>query len=561
LQYAGFIQDNWHVNDRLTLNIGVRYDVDKPRTERLNEMSFFDLNAPSNLPNVPGVPATGSLEYVHTNGYNRAPYNTFYGAVGPRFGFAYRIGQDWTVRGGYGIYYDPSKEGAAGTGSGGAGFLGYDATTSFANYAGNNVTPSLILGNPLNIATPTGNSLGIYTNLGGSLNGIPIRQWDVLPNEQSWSFGLERQLKWNILVDAEYVGRKGTHLYLGGDTYALNIYNAVIANEFRQNPGAFNATVPIPATLVNAIKAVTSPYSNGFWSGTWQAYNAYLRYPQYPNNIYGSSSLQNVDPPWANSIYNAGQLRVEKRFSQGLQFLFSYTFQKSIDDSSLAGSNVYINGIAGSTLASVQDPNNLRLERSVSQYNIPQIAQLSGTYQLPFGKGKMIGSNWNPIVDGFLGGWQVNGIYRWDDGLPLIFYLQGGTNLPLYGSQRPNQPYQLIQSGCVGPNCNYFTNAPSTQAQIAAWMPAPYYDGTAPRTSPTLRAPGTNNITASLFKSFPLGFREGARIEFRAEAFNLLNHVQFGAPATTIGGGTPFGTINSQANAPREIQLGVKAYF
>ncbi len=561
LQFAGFIQDNWHVNDRLTLNLGVRYDVDKPRTERYNRMSFFDLNAPSPLAGTPGVPATGSFEYVGMNGYNRAPYDTFYGAIGPRFGFAYRIGQNNTIRGGYGIYYDPSKLGAAGTGSGGAGFLGYDATTSFSSYQGDNITPALILGQPLSIGQVIGNSQGVLTNLAGSLNGIPIRQWDVLPSEQSWSFGIERQLPWNILIDAEYVGRKGSHLYVGGDTYALDHLNATIANQFRANPASFNATVPSPPALDAAVAKLagyTNPLAD---NATWQAYNSYLPYPQYPNNLWGSSGLQNVDPPWGNSIYNSFQLRVEKRFSKGLQFLFTYTGQKSIDDSSIAGSNVYINGTAGATLAQVQDPNNLHLERSLSQFDISQIVQFSWVYQLPVGKNKAFGANWNGFVDAIFGGWQLNGIYRWDTGLPLILYLNGGTNLPMFGNQRPNDPYQLQMTGGASPDYNYFSNAPLTQAQMAAWIPPPYYDGNAPRVMPNLRAPGTNNLTASLFKSFPLGFHEGSRLEFRAEAFNVLNRVQFGAPSTTINGSTPFGVINSQANSPRELQLALKLYF
>ncbi len=564
LQYAGFIQDNWHVNDRLTLNIGLRYDVDKPRTERHNEMSFFDPNAPSPLAGAPGIPATGSFEYVGQNGYNRAPYDVFYGAIGPRFGFAYRIGTNYTVRGGYGIYYDPSKLGAAGTGSGGAGFLGYDATTSFSNYAGDNITPNLVLGQPLSIGAVVGNSGGILTNIGGSLSGIPVRNFDVLPSEQSWSLGVERQLPHNILIDAEYVGRKGTHLYLGGDTYALSHLNATIANQFRANPAALNATVPLPAGLSAAVAKVTG-FNNPLADGaTWNAYNAYLPYPQYPNNVWGSSGLQNVDPPWANSIYNSFQLKIEKRMSSGMQFLFTYTGQKSIDDSSLAGSNVYIDSNPGgaAALASVQDPNNLKLERSLSQFDISQIVQFTWVYELPFGKGRMFGGNWNKFVDTVFGGWQVNGIYRWDTGLPLLMNLNGGTNIPEFGSQRPNLPVQLNLTGGASPNYNYFTNAPGTNLPTcSAWVPCPYYDGTAPRVLPNLRAPGTNNVTASLFKSFPLGFREGSRLEFRAEAFNLLNRVQFGPPSMTVNGSTPFGVINSQANSPRELQLALKMYF
>ncbi len=342
---------------------------------------------------------------------------------------------------------------------------------------------------------------------------------------------------------------------------------------------------PFPAAIKTAVTNATSPgpqcpacqaYSNPItYNSTWPAFNAYLPYPQYPF-LNGNAGIQNVEPPIANSIYNAFQLRVEKRMSKGLQFLFTYSAQKSIDNSSIAGSSVYIDGYSGATLASIQDPNNLHLERSLSDFDISQVAQITAVYALPFGKGKQFGSSWNGFVDAFLGGWQVNGIYRWDTGLPLIPFLNGGTSLPTYGGQRPNLPTQLQLSGTVSPNTNYFSNvdganqAPVPVAEPAGytgpvcytspWYPCQYALGNAPRVFPNLRQPGTNNVTASIFKQFPLGFREGTRLEFRAEAFNLFNHVQFGPPATTVGQAN-FGLITSQANAPRELQLALKLYF
>lgn len=563
LQYGGFIQDNWHVNDRLTLNLGVRYDVDHPRTERYNQMSFFDLNAPSPIAGVPGVPATGSVEFVGQNGYGRNPYQTYYGAIGPRFGFAYRIGQNWTVRGGYGLYYDASKYGAAGTGSGSAGFLNFTALTGINGYNNSyNYVPGNVIGQPLALATKIGNSQGVNSGLGGNLSGIPIYQFNTLPQEQSWSFGIQRQLPFGILTDFEYVGRKGTHLYLGGDTYAVSHLPESAADAFRADPAALQAYVPIPTALANAVKARTPAYSNGLWNGTWPAYNAYLPYPQFPLGVYGQSGLQNQDPPIGNSIYHAFQMRIDKRFSRGLQFLFTYSAQKSIDNSSIAGSGVYIDGYSGATLASIQDPNNLRLERSLSAFDISQVAQLTALYELPIGHGKLLGSNWNRWIDGVLGGWQVNGIYRWDTGLPLILFLNGGNSLPTYGGQRPNLPYQLQTAGTVGPDVNYFSNGP-TAANIGEWIPAPYFDGNAPRTLPNVRQQGTNNLTASLFKSFGLGFREGTRLELRGEAFNVLNRVQFAAPNTTIGANnlSTFGLITGQANQPRTLQVALKLYF
>lgn len=547
-QYSGFVQDNWRVNDRLTVNLGLRYDVDMPRTERYDRMSYFDPSQPSPIPGVMGL-----FQYVG-NGNPRSPYNTYFGGIGPRVGFAYRLDRKTTMRGGYGIYYDPSKMGAAGAGSGGAGFQGYDQYTTWSAYQGDNITPNLVLGQPVSITVPPGKSQGVYTALGGSLQGIPIPTYNILPRIQSWSFGFQRELPDNIVIDAGYVGTKGNHLYMGGDVYALDHLSAAVADQFRANPQAFLANASIPANIVDAVKANTPAWSNGIWGGSWQAYNAYLPYPQYPLNLWGSNGLQNVDPPIGNSIYHAFQLKVEKRFAHGLQFLFTYSAQKSIDDSSLAGTNVWVNGTAGATLANVEDPNNLRLERSLSQFDISQIAQFSFVYELPYGANRHWGANANPVVKGVLGNWQVNGGYRWDSGLPIILYTaNGGTNIPYWGAQRPNLSGPLNQAS--GTNITqYFANP-----QVAT-MPQPYYDGTAPRVMPNLRQPGTNNLSASLLKDIPLAFREGARLQFRAESFNLFNRVQFGAPATNVGLSN-FGAITSQANQPRILQLALKFYW
>ena len=570
-QYAGFVQDNWHISDRLTVNLGLRYDVDMPRTERYNRMSYFDPNAASPVTGVAASAACpacgdihGSFEYVGADGNPSRPFNDYWGAIGPRLGLAYRIGDHTVVRGGYGIYYDPSKGGAAGLGSGGFGFAGYDDQNSPYAFS-NNFYPTQVdvLGQPEGTAfegTVIGNSLGNKFGIGELSAGsaAPVRTYNVLPREQSWSFGIQREIPWKILVDAEYVGKKGTNLYLGGDNFSLNHVPENIA----QNMAALGVASPylatgaIPADLQAAVENLTAPYSNGFWGGQWQVFNGYLPYPQYGTTTWGGNLLQNTDPPIANAIYNGFQLSVEKRFSQGLQFLGTYTNQKSIDNASLAGNSVYINGTAGATLAQIQDPNCPACERSLSQFDISQVAQLSVVYELPFGRGKQFGTGINKFADTILGGWQVNGIYRWDTGLPLILYLNGGTPVPTFGNQRPdlNAPLDRASNWDVA---NYFSCG---QCTSVATKPAPYADGTAPRVLPNIRAPGTNNLSASVFKNFPLGFREGAYLQFRAESFNALNHVQFAAPNTTVDGGS-FGEITSQANQPRILQLGLQLNF
>jgi hypothetical protein len=568
-QYAGFVQDNWHANSRLTINLGLRYDIDLPRTERHDRMSYFDPNAASPVTGVAASAACpacgdikGSFEYAGQNGNPRTPFDTYWGGVGPRLGLAFRINDHTVLRGGYGIYYDPSKGGAAGLGSGGYGFAGYDDQNSPYAYT-NNFYPTQVdvLGQPLGSAfegSVIGNSLGNKFGIGelGTGAAVPVRTFSVLPREQSWSFGIEREVPWNILIDAEYVGKKGSNLYLGGDNYSLNHLPDSIASQIPANPGAWLNSGPIPSDLQTSIEGLTPSYSNGFWGGQWPVYNGYLPYPQYGTTSWGGNLLQNTDPPIGNSIYNGFSLRVEKRFSQGLQFLGTYTNQKSIDNASLAGNSVYINGTAGATLAQIQDPNCTACERSLSQFDISQIFQLTAVYEVPFGHGKRFGGGMNKIADAALGNWQVNGVYRWDTGQPLILYLNGGVNVPTFGNQRADLNAPLERASDWSPS-SYFSCGTCTTEATA---PAAYVLGTAPRVLPNIRAPGTNNLSASIFKEFPLQFREGARLQFRAESFNALNHVQFAAPNTTVNGGA-FGEISSQANSPRILQVALKLYF
>ena len=574
-QYAGFVQDNWHVNNRLTINLGLRYDVDMPRTERHNRMSYFDPNAASVVPGL-----KGSFEYAGQDGNPRTPFDTYWDAIGPRLGLAFRLDNHTVLRGGYGIYYDPSKGGAAGIGSGGFGFAGYDDQNSPYAFVQPSGLPQAypasvdVLGQPAGTAfegSVIGNSLGDKFGIGELSSGsaVPVRSaaYSVLPREQSWSVGIEREIGWNVLLDAEYVGKKGDRLYLGGDNFSLNHLPDNVAAQFVTNSGALNGAATIPAAVQAGVEANTAPYSNGFWGGQWPAYNAYLPFPQYGTTTWGGNLLQNVDPPIANAIYNGFSLRVEKRFSQGLQFLATYTNQKAIDNASIAGNSVYINGTAGATLAQIQDPNCPACERSLSQFDVSQIAQVTAVYELPFGRGKPFGGNINKWVDTAFGNWQVNGIYRWDTGLPLLLGLNGGTNVPTFGNQRPDLNAPLERAGNWSPSSggtSYFSCGvglpPSSACTTEATKPAAYALGTAPRVLPNIRAPGTNNFSMSIFKEFPLQLREGARLQFRAETFNTLNHVQFGAPNTTVDGGA-FGQITGQANQPRILQLALKLYF
>jgi hypothetical protein len=547
-QFGGFIQDNWRVTSKLTLNLGFRYDVETPRTERYNQMTYFDPAAAAPI-SVPGLNLHGAVKFAGVGGNPRSEFDTYWGQIGPRFGFAYNIFNRTTLRGGYGIYYDPSDVGVVGNAVSG-GFLGNDPITAGVNNVPTSPwLPLEFLRNPFpyGIQQATGSSQGSSTMLGQALGGIPVRSLNQTPQEQAWSFDIQHQLPGSILLDAAYVGRKGTHLYAMGYANQFDALPPGVADAFRANPAYYQEQVANPFSGV----IQGSPDLSGQTIPRWKLY---VPYPQYSAG-YGSG-ISSSFAPWANSIYHALQLRVDKRFSQGLQFQFSYTFQKSLDDSSLGSSGYsFLTGGAATSQPNARDPNNLRLDRSLSAFSIPEIAQLAFVYQLPFGHQRRFGANLNEFAEAMLGGWQVNGIYRVDNGLPVQLGLCGGCglNLPTYGTQYPDllAPLQVAGAGNLN---QYFANP-----QVAV-KPSPYSDGNAPRILSNARVPGTNNLSASLFKQVSLRFREGAKLEFRLEAFNVLNRVQFAAPDTNVGDAT-FGQITAQANQPRQVQAGVKLYF
>jgi len=213
------------------------------------------------------------------------------------------------------------------------------------------------------------------------------------------------------------------------------------------------------------------------------------------------------------------------------------------------------------------DPNRPDLERSVSTWDTPQILQFSYVYDLPFGRGRKFAGGMNPVLNGILGGWQINGTYRYTSGRPLHITLSGGQEIPTYSSdqRRPNLNGTLKRN--TGPDFvdNYFANAQDVLSQ-----PEDFTIGDAPRTITSARQPPTNNTTMSLFKQFSI--REGMRLEFRAEAFNAFNHPQFCGPnnGTTsvsfdssgkIDNTSNFAAITDTCINSREVQLALKFYW
>lgn len=539
-EYAGFFQDNWRATEKLSVNLGLRYDVQLPRTERHNQMEWFDPSVVSPL-QVPGLPELyGGLRFPTAG--NRHPANTDFRDWQPRIGVAYRLTPKTVLRGGYGIFYSANEFGSAGPGAG--GYDGFDQLTPWIDtYEGDGATPWGRISNPFpgGVIEPPGSSLGLMTNVGLAVDG-PIRTWNQTPYVQTWSLGFQHELPGSVLLEMNYVGTKGTHLYFGG-AGSMSTLGPWVEKATSDQITALNTYVPNP--FYGIITDSSSSLSGEYVPET----QLQLRYPQF-------SGVSPLAPPWANSIYNAYQLRMEHQFSKGLQFLVNYTISKSIDDASVKGSETtYYGGFTH-----LADPNNFKLERSLSEYDIPQNLTFSYVYQLPVGHGKQWGGNWNRWVDGFLGGWQTNGFWRIDNGFPVSLGLSGGESLPTYGGQQPNLLAPLRRNGSdpskwIGSHGQYFANPQD------AVLPPSFTLGTAPRELPNLRTPGTNTAALSVFKEISTGkLREGSHLEFRAESFNAFNHPQFGCLRTTVNTDS-FGQIHCQANSPREVQLALKLYF
>jgi hypothetical protein len=578
-RYAAFIQDNYRLSPKLTFNLGLRYEIALPRTERFNRMNWIDPNAVSPLsltPALNGVPAPITLHggEVFANPDDRSNYYIDYKNVQPRFGFAYQALPNFVIRGGYGIYFLQPRSGAAGTGP--WGYQGFDIQppwiTTF-NFDG--ATPYNTLKNTscaapdssgnvsCGVPPPPGASLGLLNDIGTAAVGPIRRVSQPMPYEQVWSFGFQKELPQKTILDASYLGKKGTHLYLGGfrdlnflgpQVLALSPTDRGNLTNLVPNPFFFSGSGPCDVRhfICDPTVALSAPEIQAFQSPTSPLH---VPFPQFTN-------FQGDSPPIANSIYHALQVRVERQFAKGLEFLATYTWSKSIDNASATDDSLSFlgGGQNGGTLG-VQNPNDLAAERSVSVFDITHVLQLSYVYELPIGTGRLIGRNMPPVLNTILGGWQTNGIVRITSGLPIIPTLANTAAIPTWG-QRPNLNGSL---GRASGRPQGFTNLSDSQNYFAnpdaLSQPDDFTLGTSPRTIGNVRQPGARDVSMSLFKEFLLNsVREGMRLELRAESFNTFNHPQFAGPDASFGSDT-YGKITGTANEGRQLQFGVKLYY
>lgn len=512
--HAFYIQDDWRVTNKLTLNLGVRYDFDIPRTERYDRMNWFDPSAPSPLNNVPGYSnLTGGVVFVGVNGNPRRQYDGDYNNIAPRVGLAYQVDAKTVVRAGFGQLFGPSTMAAQGT----VGPYGFRNDYVWVTSLDNGLTPQNYLRNPFpNGFRPLpGAADGLLTGAGGTLEA-PLRN-QVTPYTLQWNLTIQRELPGQLLFEIGYVGNGGRQQSRGGEGgFTLN----QIDPQYLSLGSQLNQQVANPF------------FGRGLGGGLANATVArsqLLRpYPQF-------GDIHPLFSNGGNTSYHGLQMTFSKRYAQGITFEGNYTFSKN-----LAHDESHMNSY------------DISISKSVTSNHQPHRAVLSGVFELPFGKGRRFGHSMSRVADLFVGGWQVNGILALQTGTPLSIGATNSIGLFTKAARANNNGTSGKKDGPIRDRLNaYFDKSVFSQ-------PGPFTFGNLGTRLPDILSPYTNNVDFSLFKQFSI--TERMRLQFRAEAFNAFNRVQFGSPNTTVTSGS-FGIITSQANSPRQMQFGLKLLF
>ena len=516
VKYVGaHFQDDIKLNDRLTINAGVRWDYEIPRTERYDRSLNWDYESTARLSN--GTEVRGGVGFPGVGDVSRHFWDSQKANFSPRAGFAYSLTADTVVRGGYGIFYGNSL--GAGPGIPNAPFV---CSTPLTASLDGGFTPAATISNPFptGFCTPSGSSNGIASNLGQAITFID-RDHKILYN-QNWNINVQRRLPGNLVGEISYTGTRGYNI--PGNT-SINQLDP----RYLSLGSQLNTLVPNPFFGVITQGPLSGP--------TITRAQSLLPFPQYLN-------VTNSGNTYGRSKYHALYARVERRFADGFSVSGAYTLSKNMDN---VGQGFPGESFSGGALQNFYD---LDSEWAISNFNTPHTLTISGVFELPFGSGKRFFTD--GVAAKILGGWQINGVALFQSGAPL--QISGGNPSALNaGTLRPNwDGRDPTLSGDVTERLGrYFDTSVFS-------LNAPFTFGNAPRIMPNLYGPGAKNVDLSIFKNARLGDRY--QLQFRAEAFNVFNRVQFANPATNITQST-FGRITAAANSPRDIQFALKLLF
>ena len=554
--WALFVQDNFHITPKFTLNLGLRWDIFGGRTERHDRQEYFDPNISYT---VNGVSLKGGEQFVSSG--HRSPFDTNYGNFGPRASFAWQPIQKLVVRGGAGIYYGPSTQMVANPSLNSDGF-GTISTWNPTQYNDNgntifnssttcsnpgDVTGCYSLSNPFpdGVVQPTGSSLGPATNLGGTLSTVLHSQPTV--GTYNFNFGLEYEFPHQTILSAAYVGSRGLHLPLGN--VDLNQLSLQTIAQYQASL-CVDTSDPSCVMVPNQWASVQPPSNANYGVDTVPQWVALQPYPQFGTGNYGAGNGVLVNAyPAGDSQYNSLQAKVEKRLTSHFTTLAAFTWGKLMTDNASPPL-----GFIGYHGAAPQDWRNLGLEWSLSSQDVKLQFNWLTSYDLPVGKGRAV--DLSGPANLILGGWTANAIVYWSTGVPVNAPTGTGD---IYFNQR------------VDTTCDPGKNAPHT---VDMWFnytcfsqPASQFlPGTASAYLPHVRTDGAHNLDFSLFKNFPIG-KENKNLRIEVSSYNITNSVQFGYPnifwnpSPTPDNMSGFGQITNAVNTPRQFQFGSRFNF
>jgi hypothetical protein len=533
LDFSPYIQDDIKFTQKLTVNVGLRWDIMLPFTETGNQIVYFDPTktnaAAGNLPGA--VSKFGNCALC--SGVTRADIH--FKNFGPRLGFAYAVNDKTVVQAGYSLSYLNGGAYEYGTSKVAVSY-GNLLQGQFSRVSTNSTTPAYGSWDANPLPSPAATAFNPSLGIGTTVRAFDPKNDGRSPYVQQYNFNVQRSLPWNVFLQVAYVGNRTVHL-----PSQLNPIN-------QPNPSILGLgkvlqhQVTDPEAIAAGIKAPYANFTNDFGKGSTVA-QALAPFPQY-SQVYNNFDLEGA----AN--YNAMQTSVEKRFSNGLSFLTSYTLSKSM-------SNV---DSGFTTFASLpENKYNQKAEWTVGGNDIRNNAKISGTYELPIGPGKSFVNN-KGITGQILGGFQVGFILSYQSGTPLGISENDNPLGTAGGFNRPNE-VKGVSRKTTGYNFNGRTpsTTPVFTTNAFASTSGTFTLGNAVRNYTELRNPATYNENLNVRKKFALG--EHAALILQMDYFNALNRTQFNGPGKNIDNSN-FGLLTpGQQNTPRQGQLSGRVTF
>jgi len=575
---AFYIQDDWKVTPRLTVNLGLRYEWSTPYSERHNRLQFSDFTGSTGI----AVPVDRSPDFPELGQIGNLVGTTIFPTSGnrngkvdrnnfaPRLGFAYQVANNTVLRGGAGIFY------------------GMNVATNF-QYAGpafqksasifftkdNFATPFATLSDPFpaGLSQPQGTKYGKlaqwgYGN-GSDLDTHTVRNAEVY----QWNLGIQQLLPGQIVLGIDYSANRSTHLPWAGagntstrerdflpssvrnflvqqlnpthdpDSNAVSDYlNSTIPNPFQ----CFFATVASPGSYCPSSPIFNSQdvLDSRYLDAEIPVINLLRPFPQFDGSFQGLPILG------ANSWYNSLQIRFQKRMSHYFSIEGNYTLSKATDDSS-SGRNAWVGNLIFDNPQVLDD---LKAEHGISSNDATHRLTTAFIVDLPFGRDRWMGKSMNRVLDGFVGGWSLYSFLTIQSGQPLAITM--GSPRLADGNQRPDVTCSQLRTGISYQEAAR-TGAPYLN-QDCFGDPGDNIPGNSPRHFSNLRGDGIRNLDMSLSKEFK--FREDMLLQVRAEMFNVANHQRFAFPDVGSGDGS-FGNVTSTTNNYRRMQFGARFQF